>query len=74
MLKNIFILSVFITLSSYAQRPGGGNRGGGKTGEVFGTIADSLSNESLGYVTVIAFKQPENKMIKGMVTSDNGNF
>lgn len=56
----------------FAQKPNRGQQG--KTGEIFGTIVDSVSNESLGYVTVIAFKQPENKMIKGMVTSDNGNF
>ena len=75
MLKNTLLLSLLISLSSYAQRPSGGKySASGKTGEIFGTIVDSITNESLGYATVIAFKQPANKMVKGMVTADNGNF
>ena len=67
----LFIL-LFVSTLTFSQRPGG--YGQGKTGEIFGTVIDSLTEKSLGYVTITAFKQPENKMIKGMVTSDNGNF
>jgi len=72
MLKSTLILISFISFLTFSQRP---NKGGvGKTGEIFGVIVDSISNKSLGYATVIAFKQPENKMVKGMVTAGNGNF
>ena len=72
MLKSIFILISFISFFSLAQRPSKGKVG--TTGEIFGSIVDSTSNESLAYATVIAFKQPGNEMIKGMVTANKGNF
>jgi outer membrane receptor protein involved in Fe transport len=61
-----------ISFLSFAQRPNKGKVL--KTGEIFGTIVDSITDESLGYATVIAFNQPENEMVKGVVTGDNGNF
>ncbi len=72
MLKITFLLVSLISFLTFAQKPKQDKSG--KTGEIFGTIVDSITIESLGYATVIAFKQPENIMIKGMVTADNGNF
>lgn len=63
-----------------AQPPGGGRPGGGKRstttsqGEIFGNITDSLTEKSLGYVTVLALKQPDNKVVGGAVTTENGSF
>lgn len=77
----LFIFVLFFVLSVGAQRPNGGggtqganDRPGQPKGEIFGNIVDSISTESLAYVTVIAFKQPENTPVNGAVTSDNGNF
>jgi len=67
MLKITFLLTSFLSFLTLAQKPN-------QTGEIFGTVVDSITNKSLGYATVIAFKQPENEMVKGMVTGSNGNF
>ena len=77
----ILFIGLLMSFNLAAQPPGGrgGKRGAGdqpgdKKGEIFGNVIDSVSNESLAYVTVLALKQPENKAIGGGVTSDNGNF
>jgi outer membrane receptor protein involved in Fe transport len=81
MMRSLLLLVTLFSLTAYSQggRPGGrpGGPKGGKPqikGEIFGNVIDSISNESMAYVTVLAYKQPENKMVGGMVTSDNGNF
>ncbi len=81
-MRHLLLISVlFLTFSVAAQPPGGGGgkRGGGdqpgnNKGEIFGNIIDSVSNDALAYVTVLALKQPENKTVGGAVTTDNGNF
>ncbi|MFT5821201.1 MAG: outer membrane receptor protein involved in Fe transport [Crocinitomix sp.] len=77
----LLITTLFFTMILAAQPPqgGGGMRGGGdkpgdNKGEIFGNIIDSISNEALAYVTILALKLPENKTVGGAVTSDNGNF
>ncbi|NOQ72253.1 MAG: TonB-dependent receptor [Crocinitomix sp.] len=77
----LLITTLFFAMTLAAQPPkgGGGTSGGGdqpgdNKGEIFGKIIDSISNETLAYVTVLALKQPENKTIGGAVTTDNGNF
>jgi outer membrane receptor protein involved in Fe transport len=72
MLRITLLFVSLISVLTFAQRPNKGKVL--KTGEIFGTIVDSITNESLGYATVIAFKQPNNEMISGVVTGDNGNF
>ena len=75
------LLFLFVILSSFlgfAQPPGGGKGGGPKhdqaKGEIFGNILDSLTEKGVGYATIIALKQPDDKMMGGVVTEDNGNF
>ena len=78
-MKYLFsLLIVILAYVSLAQPPGGG---GGKRpgqsekkGEIFGNIQDSITNEAMAYVTVLALKQPEGKAVGGAVTLDNGNF
>lgn len=72
MLKISLLILSILSFISIAQKPGMGKPK--LTGEIFGTITDSITSEALGYATVIAFKQPKNEMIKGIVTGDNGNF
>lgn len=57
-------------------QPPQGKRGGGASlsGEIFGNVIDSLTNKPMGYVTILALKQPSNDMSGGTVSSDNGNF
>jgi len=74
------ILFTLLSLTGYAQPPGGHGEGGGKhgppakTGEIFGNILDSLNDEGLGYTTVIALSAEEQKMVNGSVSTENGNF
>lgn len=76
----VVLFVLLISLSGYSQRPGGpgGGKGGPRKdlpkGEIFGNIVDSLTNKGVGYATIIALKQPDNKMMGGVVTEDNGNF
>ena len=80
-MKNLlFAFSLLFSLISYSQRPDGGSGNGGNPKkeeakcEIFGTIIDSLTEEKMAYATVLAFKMPEEKMIKGAVTTENGSF
>lgn len=72
MLKITFLFISFLSVLAISQTSNHGKMS--PTGEIFGSIGDSITNESLSYATVIAFKQPENEMIKGIVTGTNGNF
>jgi len=75
----LFLASFLFSIPIYSQRPGGG--GGGPKGrpaaiegEIFGSIADSLTGKPMGYVTVLALKQADKSMAGGIITEDNGNF
>jgi outer membrane receptor protein involved in Fe transport len=73
-----FFLIALASLS-FAQPPGGGRgkpggRGNQPKGEIFGNIKDSVTDKAVVYATVIALRQPTDKMIGGVVTSDNGSF
>lgn len=76
--KSLIIFIILISQITYAQPPGGGGKGAHKKneakGEIFGNIVDSLTNKGVAYATIIALKQPDNKMAGGVVTEDNGNF
>ena len=43
-------------------------------GEIFGNIKDSLTEKAVAYATVIALRQPGDRMVGGVVTTDNGSF
>lgn len=69
-MKQFFtVLIALITFSAAGQREGVGT-----TGEIFGTVLDSLTQEPIPYVTVVAYKMPEEKLIKGVVTTEQGDF
>ncbi|MFK8038809.1 MAG: TonB-dependent receptor [Crocinitomicaceae bacterium] len=71
----LFFISVLICFSGFSQRPSGAKgRPSSIEGEIFGSIIDSATNESIGYVTVLALKQSDQSMVGGVVTESNGNF
>jgi outer membrane receptor protein involved in Fe transport len=78
-LMTIFFL-LFLSIASFSQPPGvgkgkrSGGKDGGEKGEIFGTITDSISEEAVGYATIIALSQTDNKMAGGIVTNENGSF
>jgi outer membrane receptor protein involved in Fe transport len=73
-MKSFALIIAIISLSfqCFSQRPGGQNGKAAIQGEIFGTVVDSLTQEPMGYVTVLAFK--DGKMAGGKVTESNGNF
>ncbi|MFK8046317.1 MAG: outer membrane beta-barrel protein [Crocinitomicaceae bacterium] len=76
-MKVLLVLLACFLISSptFSQRPGGPKgRPTSVEGEIFGNIVDSLSNDAMAYVTVLALKQSDKSMVGGGVTLDNGNF
>lgn len=72
---SIVLFSVFFTAISFSQRPQGGPpKKASISGEIFGTIIDSITEKPMGYVTVLALKQTDQSMAGGIVTEGNGSF
>ncbi len=74
----LFLTLLFsvISIIGLSQRPGGGGKPGGSqsTGEIFGTISDSLTGEGVAYATILALNPNDDEIIKGSVSADNGSF
>lgn len=64
------ILVVLFSVNAYSQ----GGKPASANGEIYGNITESLTNQPMDYVTVVALKQPENKMIGGRMSTGNGSF
>jgi len=64
------ILVVLISVNAYAQ----GGKPASANGEIYGNITDSLTNQPMDYVTVVALKQPGDKMVGGRMSTGNGSF
>lgn len=64
------IIIALLTINVFAQKPNG-NR---VEGEIFGTVIDSVSGDPMAYVTVMALSGPEDKIVAGSITEDNGSF
>ncbi len=74
-MKNIALaLLCLVSFISYGQPNHKGKGHNAIKGEIFGNIIDSTTNQSMGYVTILAKKQPENEMTGGTVSLANGNF
>ena len=68
-------LSLLLYTFTYGQKPQGGQRGIPTVeGEIFGTVMDSLTEQPISYVTVLALRQSDSSMVTGVVTEDNGSF
>lgn len=75
MKKHFLFFLLTSSMMANAQRPQGENkREEEKKGEIYGNVLDSLTNESVSYATVLAYSQPANQMVGGVVTDDQGNF
>jgi outer membrane receptor protein involved in Fe transport len=70
------VLIVFITMSTTAQRPGGGGRGEAMPAEgvITGTILEYLTDNPMGYANVVLFSQRDSSMVSGTVTNMDGSF
>jgi len=77
MKKPILLITLFILFSfaSHAQFPG---MGGSKTpklkGKINGELIDSLSNEEVGYATIVLKRSGKEKEINGILSEDDGGF
>lgn len=65
---------IFLPIFIWGQQPEVKGEAEHLDGEIFGSIIDSLSEEPVPYVTVLALSQPENKMLGGTVSAENGTF
>ena len=76
-MKNLFttlILLIFVSTLT-AQFPGfGGNKGKKIKGKITGQIIDSLTNEKIGFATVVLSKAGKTKEINGVLTEEDGKF
>ena len=87
-ISQFFIASAFIFLSvtGFAQMPGGGGRGpaggagGGKmpalVGRIYGKIIDGTTNQPIPYASVVAMRPlgKRDSIVGGMLTIENGDF
>ena len=68
---SILFVSLF-TFSTWSQgKPQGMNA---VKGEIFGNVIDSVSNQAMGYVTVLVLNKGTEDMAGGVVTNDKGGF
>jgi outer membrane cobalamin receptor len=73
-MRALALLFIIFGSLAMAQPPGGGKRPQETKGEIFGNIIDSVSSGAVAYATVVALQQPGDKMVGGVVTTDNGDF
>jgi len=78
MCKKILSFSVLtiLCLQLSAQFPGGwgGNKGPKIKGKITGQIIDSISQENIGFATVVLTKAGKTKEINGMLSEEDGKF
>ena len=74
------VLCVLFSMSTLAQRPGGGRPGGRPDGErpkigvVFGEVEDFASGKPIEFATISILAFDEDKVITGGVTDGKGRF
>ena len=71
----IIVTALFITISSFAQRPGVSPPKPTKgIGKISGTIVDAATGEGLEFATVSLHVQETGDLIDGTITDEKGNF
>lgn len=77
-MKKLLILSLILSVQSlYAQFPGMGgygNKASKLEGKITGTLLDSISNEKIGYATIVLKKAGKEKEVNGILSDDDGSF
>jgi len=77
-MKNLLVLALLLIVQmSYAQFPGMGgygNKASKLKGKITGTLIDSISNEEIGYATIVLKKAGKEKEINGILSEDDGQF
>lgn len=70
-----FLLLIIFLGSINAQFPGfGGKKGPKIKGKITGQIVDSLTNQNIGFATVVLSKAGKTKEINGVLSEENGKF
>ncbi len=75
-LKKILLFSIFTFIFfsfSFAQFPGGGGKSS-ITGKVEGVLIDSLTQEPIGFASVVLIKPKSKKQVDGVITDEKGKF
>lgn len=76
-MKNLILISLLSCLffSSYGQFGSWGGAQKSKIkGKITGELVDSISNQSIGFATVVLMKAGKTKEVNGVLTEDNGKF
>ncbi len=72
------LFAIFMATSTIAQQPHRGSRGGKQqpsiTGKITGVVLDSLTNQPVGYATIVLTDPTTGKEMDGTVTNDKGHF
>jgi len=63
-----------INLSAQFGNWGGGSKGSKIKGKISGQLVDSLTNERIGFATIVLSKAGKTKEINGTLTEDDGKF
>ncbi len=69
----IFSLSISISYGQFGNWGGGGSKSKIK-GKITGQLLDSLTNEPIGFATVVLSKAGKTKEVNGLLTEDDGKF
>ncbi len=67
----ILILTVFISINSYAKIP---VDGAPESGKITGIVTDASDNEFIPYATIVLFNKADSVQVNGGVTDDKGFF
>ena len=77
-MKKVFIISILVFLfvvEGVAQFPGmGGSKAPKLKGKISGELIDSLSNEKVGYATIVVKRTGKEKELNGILSEDDGGF
>lgn len=76
-MKNLSLISIILcfAFSSHAQFGSwGGNQKSKIKGKITGELIDSLSNQKIGFATVVLMKAGKTKEVNGVLSEDNGKF
>lgn len=74
-LLSLIVLFTFFASSAFAQFPGmGGSKAPKIKGKISGELVDSLSNEKVGYATIVVKRSGKEKELNGILSDDDGKF
>ena len=74
-LASVLIIMSFFVSNSFAQFPGmGGSKAPKLKGKIAGELQDSLSNDKVGYATIVVKRSGKEKELNGILSEEDGKF